>query len=89
MLSINDLLDYCDLSREEIAAIAEHEHLPLAVAAELSETLLETPEGVAKLHQMLLDDITEAKRNGKREHLRELVRAYLHLQERHPLPAAA
>lgn len=89
MLSMDDLLDYCELDRDEIAAVAEHEHLPLAVAAELSENLVETPEGVAELHRMLLENITHAKEKGNREHVKELARAYLHLQKTHPIQTAA
>ena len=40
MLSIQDVIDYCDLDRGEIEAIAEHEHIPVTVAAEMSELLL-------------------------------------------------
>ena len=36
MLSIQDVLDYCDLDRGEIEAIAEHEHIPITLAAEMS-----------------------------------------------------
>ncbi|HRE16368.1 MAG TPA: hypothetical protein PLW86_04765 [Rhodocyclaceae bacterium] len=89
MLSMDDLLDYCELDRDEIAAVAEHEHLPLAVAAELSENLVDTPEGVAQLHQMVLDNIQHAKETGNKQHVRELARAYLHLQKTHPIRAAA
>jgi hypothetical protein len=39
MLSIQDVLDYCDLDSGEIEAIAEHEHIPLTLAAEMSESL--------------------------------------------------
>ena len=54
MLSIQDVLDYCDLDSGEIEAIAEHEHIPVTVAAEMSESLLCTPEGVCQLHVMIL-----------------------------------
>lgn len=47
MLSIQDVLDYCDLDRGEIEAIAEHEHVPIAIAAEMSENLLCSPEGLS------------------------------------------
>ena len=35
MLSMQDVLDYCDLDCGEIEAVAEHEHLPMAIAAEM------------------------------------------------------
>ncbi|MBK7462449.1 MAG: hypothetical protein IPJ50_06610 [Betaproteobacteria bacterium] len=37
MLSMQDVIDYCDLDSGEIEAIAEHEHIPTMLAAELSE----------------------------------------------------
>lgn len=85
MLTLDDLLDYCDLDREEIAALAEHEHIPMAVAAELGEHLLETPEGVKELHRMLLDNMQHAKAGGNRQHLAELAHTYLHLKKTHPV----
>lgn len=88
MLSMDDLLDYCELDRDEIAAVAEHEHLPMAVAAELSEALLSTPEGIVQLHQMVLDDIEHAQEVGNKAHVCELARTYLHLEQTHPLQTA-
>lgn len=35
MLSYQDCLAFCGLEEEEIAAIAQHEHIPIIVAAEL------------------------------------------------------
>ena len=42
MLSLKDCLDFCDMEQEEISAIAQHEHIPVIVAAELCDTLLHT-----------------------------------------------
>lgn len=86
MLSIQDVLDYCDLDRGEISAVAEHEHIPLTVAAELGETLLASPEGVFRLHGMIVDNIRHAVETGQFEHVRELAGTYAHLQRTHPLP---
>ena len=86
MLSIQDVLDYCDLDRGEIEAIAEHEHLPLAVAAELGEALLGTPEGVCRVHTMIIENMQHALDNGHYQHAQELVAIYEHLQRCHPLP---
>lgn len=33
MLTFDDCVALCDLSEEEVAAIAEHEHIPAIVAA--------------------------------------------------------
>lgn len=86
MLSFQDLIDYCDLDRGEIEAVAEHEHLPITVAAELGEMLLETPEGVFRLHEMIIENMQHALAAGQLEHVRELAATYQHLQRSHPLP---
>ncbi|WP_374327412.1 hypothetical protein [Azonexus sp.] len=87
MLSMQDVLDYCDLDRGEIEAIAEHEHLPLAIAAELSEVLLGTPEGVYQLHAMILENMQQALAAGENERVIELMKTYEHLKRTHPLPS--
>ncbi len=87
MLSLQDVIDYCDLDRGEIEAIAEHEHIPVAVAAEMSESLLGTPGGVCRLHMMFLENIQQAFDAGNYVHVQELAEAYKHLQRTHPLAA--
>ena len=86
MLSMQDVLDYCDLGRGEIEAIAEHEHVPMTIAAEISEMLLATPGGVYHLHQMILTNMQHALDTGRNEHVQELMQTYTHLQRTHPLP---
>ncbi|WP_295002894.1 hypothetical protein [uncultured Dechloromonas sp.] len=87
MLSIQDVLDYCDLDRGEIEAIAEHEHVPMTIAAEISEVLLCTPEGVCQLHVMFLENMRNAYDRGDMLHLQDLAESYQHLQRSHPLPS--
>ena len=86
MLSIQDVLDYCVLDRGEIEAIAEHEHIPVTIAAELSENLLCTPEGVCRLHAMIIENMQEALAAGQYERVCELGKTYEHLKRTHPLP---
>ena len=86
MLSMQDLIDYCDLDQAEIEAIAEHEHIPLAVAAEMSQVLLCSPEGVCQLHTMIVENMQHALDTGRFEHVKELADTYQHLQRTHPLP---
>ncbi len=86
MLSMQDVLDYCDLDRGEIDAVAEHEHLPTMLAAELGESLLSTPQGVFRLHAMIIENMQEALEAGHFEHVKELAQTYEHLQRSHPLP---
>ncbi|KXB30796.1 hypothetical protein AT959_08690 [Dechloromonas denitrificans] len=86
MLSLQDVIDYCDLDRGEIEAIAEHEHIPVAVAAELSEVLLCSPEGVCRLHTMIIENMAHALEVGEYEHVQDLSKTYQHLQRTHPIP---
>lgn len=88
MLSIQDVIDYCDLDRGEIEAIAEHEHIPVTLAAELSETLLCSEEGVCRLHVMFIENMQRAFDAGHFGHVEELAEAYRHLQRTHPLSSA-
>lgn len=85
MLSMQDVLDYCDLDRGEIEAIAEHEHVPMAIAAELSEYLLCTPDGVCRLHTMIIENMQHALDNGQLELAQKFAATYEHLQRTHPL----
>ncbi len=88
MLSLQDVIDYCDLNEGEIAAVAEHEHIPLTVAAEVGDVLLSSPEGVVKLHTMIIENMEHALERGQTDHVQELVCTYRHLQRTHPLPVA-
>ena len=85
MLSMQDVLDYCDLNRGEIEAVAEHEHLPLTLAAELGESLLGTPEGVYRLHKMIVENMEHAFSSGHFQHVKDLAETYQHLQRTHPV----
>lgn len=88
MLTLQDVLDYCDLDRGEIEAIAEHEHIPVALAAELGETLLCSPDGVCRVHSMILENMKHALESGQYEHVQNLANTYRHLQRTHPISAA-
>ena len=85
MLSLQDVIDYCDLDTGEIEAIAEHEHIPVTVAAELSEVLLCSPEGFCRLHSMIIENMAHALETGHYEHVQDLSKTYQHLQRTHPI----
>jgi hypothetical protein len=69
MLTVEDCIGLCDLTEDEVEAIAEHEHIPMIVAAELGNYLCHSEEGIPMLRRFILDDIEEARRHGdnKRE----------------------
>lgn len=86
MLSMQDVLDYCDLDRGEIEAIAENQHIPMTIAAEMGEVLLCSPEGVCQLHTMIIENMQHALEGGHFEHVKDLAQTYQHLQRTHPIP---
>jgi hypothetical protein len=68
MLSLEDCIALSTLSEDEIAAIAEHEHLPMIVAAELGNYLVQTPDGARHINAMIRDDIQTAHARGDMVH---------------------
>ncbi|NYZ14880.1 hypothetical protein HL658_20230 [Azospirillum sp. RWY-5-1] len=67
MITIEDCIGLSGLSEEEIDAIAEHEHLPEIVAAELGNYLVGTAAGQEEIRRMIEDDIAEARAHGRPE----------------------
>lgn len=84
MLSYEDCVALCDLTDEEIAAIAEHEHIPRMAAAALGAYLISTPEGVPALKRIILDDIAAAEARGNKQHALKLRMVLRHFVETHP-----
>jgi hypothetical protein len=86
MLSLDDCIALSGLTEEEVAIIAEHEHVPLLVAAQLGCKLLETPRGVFRLRGFLLDVLEHAKLAGKRDKARHVDLVLTRFNAAHPLP---
>ncbi len=84
MISIKDCLDYSDLTEDEVAAIAEHEHLPYASAAQLACGLAQTDEGTELLRCLLKNAVCDAENCTHAEALRIAQRAYAQFIENHP-----
>lgn len=68
MLSIQDCIDMCGLTEEEVLAIAEHEHIPEVAAAEMANYLIRTPDGELCIKAMIRDDIAAAMACGNAQH---------------------
>ena len=84
MLTFDDCVALCELTEEEIAAIAEHEHLPMIVAAELGNYLIQGPHGALRVKRIILDDMLAADRSGDSTHALTLKLVLRHFVERHP-----
>jgi len=68
MLRLDDCIALSELSEDEIAAIAEHEHIPAIAAAEMGAYLLHLPGGETRLKRIILDDIAAAHARGDWAH---------------------
>ena len=84
MISLEDCIALCGLTEEEIAAIAEHEHIPDLAALTVGQYLLHQEQGPEQIRQMIVDDLRAALRAGDKEHAGELFSALRHLVETHP-----
>ena len=84
MLTYQDCVGLCELTEEEIRAIAEHEHLPELIALELGQYLAQTEDGQRSIRRMILDDIEAAQSAGDREKILRLKATMKHFVDTHP-----
>jgi len=84
MLTIKDCLDFCELTEDEILAIAEHENLPEVVAVELGNALAQTAAGEQRVEEMIVEDIAAAQRAGNLRHAATLKVVLQRFIEKHP-----
>lgn len=84
MLTLRDCIGLCDVTEDEIAAVAEHERIPLICAAELADYMVHSPNGVPMLKGMILDDIEAAEARGDWTHWRKLRLTLYHFIQSHP-----
>jgi hypothetical protein len=61
MLTLDDCIALSELRPDEVAAIAEVEHLPSIIAAELGCYLMHLPDGACRVRALIRDDIAEAR----------------------------
>ena len=84
MISLEDCVAMCGLDAAEIAAIAEHEHLPDVAASALASYLLHRTGGEQEIRQMIVDDIREALAANRVDHATKLLMALRHFMDQHP-----
>jgi len=83
MISIEDCIAFCGLTREEVDAVGEREHMPEAAAAALANHLLNTAGGAEQIRQMIVDDVHAALNEGRIQHASELFAALRHFVDTH------
>lgn len=85
MLTIQDCLDYCDLTPEEVDLFAEHERLPQEIAAPIVCSLVQTEEGVALICSCLTDIVSDAINTGAIDKAEHVLHVYAQFRTAHPL----
>jgi hypothetical protein len=83
MLTFDDCLALCELTEAEVAAIAEHEHLPQLPAVELAAYLMKGPDGQVLVQHMIVDDIRAAQRRNDLVHAARLKQTLRQFIEEH------
>jgi len=79
-LTFQDCLGLCDLSEEEVLAIAEHEHIPAMAALEFGNYLVHSGGGEERVKAMIRDHIAAAAASGDRLRvlaLKSILRDYI------------
>jgi hypothetical protein len=84
MITFEDCLALCELTEDEIDAIAEHEHLPETAALEMGSYLIHGPDGELLVQRIILDDIVAARTRGDLVHAARLKQTLRHFIEQHP-----
>ncbi len=88
MLTWEDCLALSELSEDEIAAIAEHEHVTQMAAVEFGNYLVHSPEGVPMIRRIILGDIAAARRRNDLAHAAKLKLVLRHFIHNHPQAGA-
>ncbi len=89
MLTYEDCVGLTGLEKEEIEAIAQHEHIPEIVAAEMGCCLTCEPDGELRIVQIIREDIEAA---SNRHHAQEALhwqQVLTHFNQTHHLCEAA
>jgi hypothetical protein len=84
MITFEDCLAFCELSEDEIDAIAEHEQLPKTAALALGSCLARGPDGELRIGRIILDDIVAAQQRGDLAHAARLKQTLRRFIEQHP-----
>ncbi len=84
MITLEDCIALCGLTEEEVAAIAEHEHLPAVSAAAMAHYLLHQADGPERVRDMIVDDIRAGQARGDRRHVQALLHVLHHFLARYP-----
>ena len=74
ILTVQECVDMSELGNEAIRAIAEHEHIPEVVAAELGQALLKATGGIAEIRRILEENLDLAVQAGEPDKINDCKR---------------
>ncbi len=86
MISLEECIDMCGLSGDEVEVIAEQEHVPVLVAAELAYTLLQSSRGLYRLHHIFRERLAALAAQRERGKEKEVAALYAGFRARYPMP---
>ncbi|MGI9405595.1 MAG: hypothetical protein ACR2O4_04415 [Hyphomicrobiaceae bacterium] len=84
MITLEDCIGLCDLTEEEILAIAEHEHLPEMAAIAYAQYVMNRDHGAEAICRMIVEDIRASQERGDRDHTQSLLHVLHHFIRNHP-----
>ncbi|WP_210396106.1 hypothetical protein [Motiliproteus sediminis] len=83
MLTFEDCLDYCELTLDEIDAVAAHEHSCRLQALALAGSLVQSDQGRKQLLRILGETLLEARVHNDLARERQLEQVIAAFSERH------
>ena len=84
MITLEDVEDMSALTRDEIDALAEHEHLTTFDATLLGDYLMHVHKGPQRVQEMICDDIRIALHDDNLPHAKELFAVLRRFLADHP-----
>lgn len=84
MISLDDIEDMTCLTRDEIAALAEHDHTSEMAAALLGDYVMQLHHGPQAVQQLICEDVRNALHAGDLDHARALFSTLRQFMARHP-----
>jgi len=83
MLTLQDCLELCELTEDEVLAIAEHENLTEIAALEFGNYLVHTPAGERRIRAMIVEDLDAARARDDVRHAALLKLVLKHFIDTH------
>ncbi|WP_028470760.1 hypothetical protein [Neptunomonas japonica] len=88
MLTYEECLAMCDVTQDEVSAIAEHEHVDPIIALAIGQYLC-CHKGEHMIKKIIIDDINHAEKTGNAEHADVLKKVLSHFIATHPEGASS